>query len=1161
MAQDGVGEPSRKVHPFFTKAPPGAPSPAQTPIHISHAPADDSDAAPGSDSEESRKKRRKTDNSLLSQELDSKALKQVGPTVPTTNDSIVRLFQASAQPTPNTATSIPTPEPIRQTDPSEVRESDERATKPTDSKLSGAGDRLQPVSTTVPPAMTKVLRFNAKTGTLGSPPKPKRSEDATKIVCIRYGHDEDSRKRVGDKIAQILAGTLKMEEPAAIATPAPALKAKVQKEKPLQNNSKSTHPFFSGKPKPSAEQSKPVKERNTIFLTSPISPRRQRNPFQSNKAPQFSIKSSGTKVPGAMHPLWPPHGFSHVRGTETSDSPKQCPLQERPAKKSKGQTVNINATESVLANITRRVDVEAIKHNLPKNNDTFPPPPSELRLPKRHFESGRKLRRRVRREIQSGLPRGISHEEDSSEDELVQERPKRSHPAIAAHWRSLLTSLSAFDRSTCETSSWATKYAPTSAEQVLQPGSEVALLKQWLEQLRVQSVESAGGDLPERSKAKLDGIKKKKRKSKLDDFVVDSEDENSDMHVLSDSSDRPATPNQRSKKKSIVKTRDIRGKDPSRLANTIIISGPHGCGKTAAVYAVAKELDFEIFEINAGTRRSGKDILERVGDMTRNHLVQQHRAELATPDAEETADDIKSGKQGTMTSFFKPKPETKSRGKQDTSAKPPPQKTQKQSLILIEEADILYDDDKQFWATLVGMMSQSKRPFIITCNDESLLPIQTLNLHGIFRFSPAPESLAVDLCLLIAANEGHALKRCAIEALFRSRANDLRATLTDLNYWCQLGVGDRRGGYDWFYLRWPKGIDLDSHGDTVRVISEDSYQTGMGWICRDPFASLPSGLEMEAEAAEQAWEYWALDLADWQRSFDIAPWCKTASSEDAGRKHNYQLLAAYEDYSSTFSDADICASGAFAADLAQIIDATLPDMPETAKDDFTIGRSLLEANPLMQHFCSKKPIASSISSLAKNILKEATISTLLPRRALQPVDECKITAMLDVSFKYQPQQLTRYDVAVAFDPIAVSAKAVPTSYLDPSVFDRTMNLIVLDVAPWVRGIVGFESRLMQDRQKLSNLLGEGGKRKRMRTTRSAYSALEGGERRSTRKDRYFGDCLSTDAVMYTAGNGWQDCLPTPERQTNFDDDVSSSQMSVDSGAGHVEATDEVRQCT
>jgi DNA polymerase III delta prime subunit len=1139
MAQDGVGEHSRKVHPFFAKAPPDAPSATPDPP-ADHTPLPQLQGqkdASRVDTDESRRKRQKTDKSVFLEAPGSTAPKQGGQSVSATNDPILRRVQTAGS-SKNEATTSAAPEVKNQTDTS---------TAPIEaSPMPAVGDTKPPSSATgtlpVSNAPTKVLRFNTKTGTLGSPPKLKRSKETTQVVCMKYGQNETDRKRIGNKITQILDGRLQIP-PETVQHPLPQVKT--QKGKHASNTQKSTHPFFSGKPKPGAEAANPVKERNTVFLSSPISPRKQKNPFQQNKAPQFSIKSAGTKVPGAMHPLWPPRGFSHVRGVEPRSSPPACSFDERAAKKSKGQTVNINHTESVLAKITQRVDLEAIKHNLPENNDTFLPPPGELRLPKRHFESGKRLRRRIRKELHAGLPGGISAVDDSSEDELAQDRPKRSHPAVTAHWQSLSHSLSAYDRSTCESSSWTTKYAPASAEQVLQPGKEVVLLKQWLEQLRVQSVESANSDGSDKAKARSDGVKKKKRKNKLDDFVVDSEDENSELGELSDSSDVVGMPGHRTKKKSIVKTRDLNGKDPSRLANSLIISGPHGCGKTAAVYAVAKELGFEIFEINSSTRRSGKDILEKVGDMTRNHLVQQHRAEAASSDVDDTADDIKSGKQGMMTSFFQPKPATKSGPKPSRTST---QKAQKQSLILVEEADILYEDDKQFWATLVGMMSQSKRPFIMTCNDESLLPIQTLNLHGIFRFGPAPESLAVDLCLVVAANEGHALKRRAVEALFRSRGNDLRATLTDLNYWCQLGVGDRRGGHDWFYLRWPKGIDRDARGDTVRVISEDTYQPGMGWICRDPFAFSSNGLETEEEAAQQAWDYWGLDLADWQRSFDVAPWCKAVSNEAATRQRSCEILTAYDTYTASISDADVCASGAFAEDLTVLIDATQPEMPETAKEDFIIGRSLIEAEPLIQQFCSKKPISASIASIARNSLRTPPAATALPPKALQPVDESKMTAILNASFKYKPQQLTRYDVAVAFDPIAASPKAILSSHLDPSVFDRTTNLIVLEVAPWVRGIVDFESRLMQDRQKLSNLLNEGGKRKRMRTTRSAYSALEGGERRSTRRDRYFGDSLSTDAVMYTAGQGWRDCLPAPDRQEDVDDGVSSSPMSVGSGA-------------
>jgi cell division protein FtsB len=57
--------------------------------------------------------------------------------------------------------------------------------------------------------------------------------------------------------------------------------------------------------------------------------------------------------------------------------------------------------------------------------------------------------------------------------------------------------------------------------------------------------------------------------------------------------------------------------------------------------------------------------------------------------------------------------------------------------------------------------------------------------------------------------------------------------------------------------------------------------------------------------------------------------------------------------------------------------------------------------------------------------------------------------------------------------------------------------------------------------RLSNLLSEGGRKsKKMRTTRAAMSALEGGFRSTTRKDRYFGPGLNSVAVMKTGMPSW-----------------------------------------
>lgn len=1019
-------------------------------------------------------------------------------------------------------------------------------TQPVESKLSLATEPQQ----TEPPK--KVLKFNMKTGTLGSPPKPKPSKRKSKIVCIKYGQTPEDRKRMGDTISQILVGQLRIEEPATKAPepkPRKATKDKMMKDK-AQSTPKTTHPFFAKEKRAEAQPSTAgsEKKRNTVFMSTPVSPRKPRSNFPPGKAPSFGIRSTGTKVPGAKHPLWPPHGFSHVRGYEELSLPPASAPINRLKKKSKGQTVSINSQESILGLLSQQLDIQNVKRSLPKNDNTFRPPPAELRLPIRHFESGRKLAKRIRSEIHSNIPSRSSSKRDMEEDDLARVPSKPVHPIIDRHWQSLAKQLSAFDRSTCESVAWVSKYAPTTAAEVLQPGREVTLLKQWLEMLRVQGVESAG-DGSSKSKGET---KKKKRKSKLDDFIVDSEDESGEMNELSDLEDPPPNAKQRSRP-SVARSLDLAGKDPSKLANTLLISGPHGSGKSAAVYAVAKELGFEVFEINSSTRRSGKDILERVGDMTRNHLVQHHRTE-ATDDAEADDSEISSGKQGMMTSFFKPKVATekkkksseKSRSKTDQGSKSSSAKSQKQSLILLEEVDILFDEDKQFWASLQSMMSQSKRPFILTCNDESAVPINTLNLHGMFRFLPPPEHLAVDACLLIAANEGHALKRHAVQSLYRCRDHDLRATINDLQFWCQIGVGDRRGGHDWFYLRWPKGIDVDNAGQVVRVISEDTYQAGMGWLSRDRIVAAPSHQAMEQEAAEQAWQFWHRDLADWHDCKDLKS-LSTFTSGDMSRQQRLRVLDAYNDYYDTLSCADMCAAGVLGVELDESLDPTLPDLPEAMRDDFVIAQPLLEADPLQPHFCSRAAISSSISALALDNLKTSAtslVSTTISN-GIEAYGEQKTTEILEEAFEGDNRKLSRYDVAVAFDPIAVSPKAVATMSLDPSVFDRTMTVIVVEVAPWVRSIVHYDDQLMQDRQRLNELLNEGSRRKRMRTTRAAYSALEGGERRTTRKERYFGDYLSTEAVMYTAGKDWQQALP-PQEKTEPEDMPASSPMSVES---------------
>ncbi|KAL2160458.1 hypothetical protein VTH06DRAFT_1146 [Thermothelomyces fergusii] len=633
----------------------------------------------------------------------------------------------------------------------------------------------------------------------------------------------------------------------------------------------------------------------------------------------------------------------------------------------------------------------------------------------------------------------------------------------------------------------------------------------------------------------------------MEGFIVSSEDEGHEWYDLSeDEGDWAPSGFRGIARKTVVRSSNrLKGKGGDKTANTLVISGPHGCGKTAAVYAVAKELDFEVFEINASSRRSGKDVLEKIGDMTRNHHVQQHHSSEA-PDSEDktgnddgVAKDIKSGKQSTMKAFFgakmkrgKPKQPSKSQTKgSEAEVKKEPSKSQRQSLILLEEVDILYEEDKQFWTTLVGLIAQAKRPFIMTCNDETLIPLHTLTLHGIFRLSTPPKDLAVDRLLLIAANEGHALTRESVEQLYDSRGGDLRATTMDLQFWCQIGVGDRKGGLDWFYPRWPRGIDLDENKEVIRVVSQDTYRLGMNLLGRDPITDPKITPRLvEEEILHQTWESWGLDVGHWQDSPEFACWVDSLAPDSMTSAGRLAALEAYDDLASAMSVADLCSSKSFAAFKEEPMDTTQPEQPAKIREDFVLGIIHLDS-PVITHYSGLPiSIACTLRSLAKSLLS-LHAGTLGQRAAavLHPLDEAQAIRHLQKSFTSTTPGtavIDRMDFAFAFDPIAApdTSPLQPLSYLEPSVFDRTLKLITLDVAPYVRSIVAYESYLQKQRVRLSTLVSEGGKgangSKRMRTTRAALSALEGGSRSTTRAERWFKADINPYLVAKTAGKDW-----------------------------------------
>jgi len=170
----------------------------------------------------------------------------------------------------------------------------------------------------------------------------------------------------------------------------------------------------------------------------------------------------------------------------------------------------------------------------------------------------------------------------------------------------------------------------------------------------------------------------------------------------------------------------------NRLTNTILLSGPNGSGKTAAVYACAAELGWDVFEVYPGIgKRSGAAVSALVGDVGTNHIV--GGASMPNQGPAEKRDTFarlfggppkthadRQNSLGYVTSSPAKKralaeddmeeddPESERQG--------PPTTTVRQSLILLEEVDILYHADSNFWSTVINLIKNSRRPVIMTCN-------------------------------------------------------------------------------------------------------------------------------------------------------------------------------------------------------------------------------------------------------------------------------------------------------------------------------------------------------------------------------------------------------------------------------------------------------------
>ncbi len=296
----------------------------------------------------------------------------------------------------------------------------------------------------------------------------------------------------------------------------------------------------------------------------------------------------------------------------------------------------------------------------------------------------------------------------------------RNHPAIER----LVHALHHGDTSASQ-KLWTDKWRPTRADQVLGNEENALFLRNWLRELQVELVphsepppatrvlsskgkgKAAASENPKKRRITREVSKRSRKKQRIksneEDWIVpdgDIDDEEEPEHpVRVQDNDDYAPPIPRSNSPASPYTSAF---SVDKLSNTIVLSGPSGSGKTAAVYACADEMDWEVFEVYPGIgKRNSTNLDNLVGQVGKNHLVSKAHVREEDPSGSQFA-----------TLFQGREKHGLSRKDDDT----PANSTVNQSLILLEEVDILFKEDANFWPAVITLIKDCKRPVICTCN-------------------------------------------------------------------------------------------------------------------------------------------------------------------------------------------------------------------------------------------------------------------------------------------------------------------------------------------------------------------------------------------------------------------------------------------------------------
>ncbi|MCL7039589.1 hypothetical protein MKW94_008337, partial [Papaver nudicaule] len=303
-----------------------------------------------------------------------------------------------------------------------------------------------------------------------------------------------------------------------------------------------------------------------------------------------------------------------------------------------------------------------------------------------------------------------------------------------------------------DSSLWATKYQPRKASEVCGNGDSVKFLNEWLQYWREKR--------PQTNKNSALG----------DNLITLDSDCSSDENYS-----------------------DAESVDDEGLKNVLLVTGPVGSGKSAAIYACAKEQGFEVIEVSASDWRNGAHVKQKFGEAMESHRFSKWSSEDPASSQMKNILSFSSVQNGNSSATLNTdvveviletcpqEPEIVEVERENLSIR---SRVLNKTLILFEDVDTIFDEDRGFISTIQQLAETAKRPMILTCNSQDpVLPNQLDRREVRFEVPSSEELLA---CLhKICTAENVDIPTLLLEQFLGCCQGDIRKTIMLLQFWCQ----------------------------------------------------------------------------------------------------------------------------------------------------------------------------------------------------------------------------------------------------------------------------------------------------------------------------------------------------------------------------------------